>query len=220
MTATAFNERRDQDLRKLENLAEQSGGMIRVVSVSRNPISQIVVELRYKTASNKSYPREIFEKTQVQINLSSRYPFQEPSAVIKTKIFHPNVYSSGKICFGIKWLPTEGLDLLVKRIVQIITFDPAILNEKSPANGEALNWYRSTKSRSPDAFPTQPVRFPNFEEMKKIRWNDMESPQRPEKVVVSCPSCRGALRVPKGKLGKIRCPSCACLFEANTRCVG
>src|ERR1700756_2375841 len=32
---------------------------------------------------------------------------------IKTPIFHPNVFPSGQICLGGRWLPTESLDLLV-----------------------------------------------------------------------------------------------------------
>ena len=220
MTATAFNERREQDLRKLEVLAEQSNRMIRIVSVSGNPISQIVAALLYKTAPNRRYPHEVSEETHVQIDLSSQYPFQEPNAVIKTVIFHPNVYSSGKICFGTEWRPTEGLDLLVKRIAQIITFDPTILNEESPANSDALSWYRSAKFQFPTAFPTQPVTFSGSREKKKeINWTNMSPPpaeQNAQRVTVKCPACDQAIRVPKGKSGKVRCPSCADLFEAST----
>jgi ubiquitin-protein ligase len=220
MSGTAINERREQDVRKLGELAKSSSGKIEITKTSGNPINKIEIELGYKTAPNKKYPAEVSKKTKVLIELPSRYPFQEPKAVIKTKIFHPNVYSNGTICFGTKWLPTEGLDLLVKRIAQIITFDTSILNESSPANPDALKWYRKIGSSHSDAFPTEKVSFSGQTKKKTMSWTDVSSgaKQKPgtSKTVVKCPSCGGSLRVPKGKSGKIRCPSCSKLFEAKT----
>ena len=220
MSGTAFNERREQDLRKLSELADSSGKKIRIVSSSGNPIDKIEVELRYKTAPSKKYPSQISDKTRVLIELSSRYPFQEPNAVIKTKIFHPNVYNTGKICFGTKWLPTEGLDLLVKRIAEIITFDLSILNESSPANSDALSWYRKARSKHPNKFPTEKVSFSNPDTKKSMNWKNVSSKKNKAsesaKTIIECPSCGGSLRVPIGKKGKIRCPSCSNLFEAKT----
>lgn len=37
-----------------------------------------------------------------------------------------------------------------------------------------------------------------------------------DRTIIKCPSCRGALRVPSGKSGKIRCQRCGHLFEATT----
>jgi len=40
--------------------------------------------------------------------------------------------------------------------------------------------------------------------------------QNAQKAVIECPSCRRSLRVPKFRSGRIRCPLCQHLFEANT----
>jgi ubiquitin-protein ligase len=219
MSSGAFNQRREQDIKKIEDLARLSNGLIKITDIKGRPVNQLSIELGYKTASDKGYPGNVCTTTKVQIELTAKYPFQEPNAVFKTKVFHPNVYSSGKICFGTKWLPTEGLDLLVKRIVQIITFDQSILNESSPANGDALSWYRKAKQKHPGAFPTQSVSFNSAQGKPKISWNDKSSGENPSadrKAVIHCPNCSGQLRVPAGKKGTIKCPSCKIPFEAAT----
>ncbi len=220
MNNNAIGERRDQDVRKIEDLAEASGGKIRLVSAAGNPTNKIEVELFYKTAQNNRYPTAVGEKTRLVIELPSRYPFQEPSAVIKTKIYHPNVYASGKICFGTKWIPTEGLDLLLKRVIQIITFDTTILNEASPANTGAFDLYRKAQKKTPNMFPTEKVSFATPKEKKKISWNNI-SADKPkfsdsEKTIVQCPSCKKSLRVPAGKRGSVVCPTCSHRFEAKS----
>ena len=169
----AYVKRRIHDLRKLETLSKSSGGKIRIVSTAGNPVHEIEIELTYKTAPNKAYPDAISQKTTCVITLPSQYPKQEPKAVIKTSVFHPNVYESGNICMGVKWLQTEGIDLFVKRIAQIITFDPAILNESSPANRNALSWYYKARSKHPAAFPTDSALFSTTETKKNIAWSDL-----------------------------------------------
>ena len=151
---TAHTTRRELDIQKLQALCGASGGKIRINGISGNPPSVVNVELLYPTAGGKTYPNAIQKSTQLVIELGAKYPFSEPRVVIKTPILHPNVYASGQVCLGAKWLPTQGLDLLVKRIISIITYDPAILNENSPANRDALNWYIATQRQHPLAFPT------------------------------------------------------------------
>ena len=165
-----------------------------------------------KTVASSRYPLEVQTKTTVVIQLANRYPLQEPTANIITPIYHPNVYSSGKICFGQKWLPTEGLDLLVKRIVKIVTYDPAILNGASPANREALSWYNSAIKAHPSAFPTDDLLVAPEKNEKTMNWNAIQE----EKVIVKCTHCSSALRLPKGNSGTVKCPVCSKFFEART----
>jgi hypothetical protein len=152
--------------------------------------------------------------TRVTIDLPSRYPLTAPTAAIRTPILHPNVYSSGQICLGVTWIPTFGLDFLVKRIIQIITFDPAILNEKSPANGEALSWYRDAVRRHAHAFPTDTTLLTTAAPDKKLKWTNIES--KLVKVVVACSQCGGKISLPAGKSGQVKCPRCERSFEART----
>ena len=211
---SAFDERREQDVRKLKDLQAQSGERVRVTGTSGRPLSDIDVELHFKTAPSKQYPKVVQDVTRIRISLPARYPFVEPTVNIKTPILHPNVYDSGRICLGVKWLPSFGLDLLVKKIIQIVTFDPIILNEASPANGAALAWYRKARHAHPGAFPTNSLTLHTPEPAKKINWQNVEP--KKSKVVISCPRCQKRLSVPTGKSGRVRCPNCNELFQLET----
>lgn len=211
---SAFSERRVQDVQKLKELERQSRNRIRVLRVSGEPPSDLEIELHFKTAPSKKYPASVQEVTKVSISLPSRYPFVPPAAIIKTPILHPNVFPSGQICLGIKWVTSFGLDLLVRRIAQIITFDPSILNESSPANGAALEWYRQARRSNPAAFPTDTLALAADEPQKKISWADVSAAQ--SKSLVTCPSCNAKLRLPSGKSGRVKCPTCANTFETAT----
>jgi len=63
-------------------------------------------------------------------------------------IFHTNVFSDGRICIR-NYRPAESLAYFLMRIARMIQFDPAIVGEDSPANGEALSWYRAHKHMMP-----------------------------------------------------------------------
>ncbi len=212
---SAFAERRTQDLEKLREMDRKSGGRVKLTSATGNPASKLVLELHYRTAGSTRYPAETQSVTKVAIDLPAKYPFAEPTANILTPIYHPNVYSSGRICFGVKWLPSQGLDLLVQRIIQIITFDPLILNEKSPANGAALTWYRETLRKHRSAFPTDSINAARPDAAPKMTWSDV-SPATPQRATVTCPSCGGKLALPTGKTGRVTCPKCKNGFEART----
>jgi ubiquitin-protein ligase len=207
-------ERIKQDLLKISELSKSVNGRVKVVSTTGNPVSKIILEINYPTAPSRDYPRKVQQKTEVKIELLSRYPFQEPNATITTPVYHPNVYSSGKICFGTKWLPTQGLDLLVRRIIQIITFDETILNEKSPANSNALSWYRDAARRNPEAFPTDKLTIKE-QPKKKMAWNNVTQ-ESVEKTIVSCPRCNTSMRVPSGKRLNVNCTKCSHQFLVTT----
>lgn len=169
---TAHSTRRDQDIQKLHALSNSSGGKIRIISITGTPPNSVEVELNYPTVGDKNYPKSVQKSTRVLIDIGARYPFVAPVVSIKTSIIHPNVYSSGQVCLGSKWLPTHGLDLLVKRLISIITYDPSILNVGSPANGDALSWYNVAQRANPSAFPT--TRDTSFVVIKpsSISWNN------------------------------------------------
>lgn len=201
---SVINERITQDLQKLAELSRQSNGRVRVIGTTGNPVKRIDVELDYPTAPSQDYPSRVQKTTSLRIELMSRYPFVEPTATITTPIYHPNVFQSGKICLGTKWLPSHGLDLLVKRIVQIITFEPDVLNERSPANGNAVHWYRSALQSHPASFPT--TRATVHAQMRPVE----------DRIVVQCTACHAGLRLPTGKRGVVSCPKCSHQFQVTT----
>jgi len=211
---SAFDQRRIEDLQKLRQLAAHAPSRLKLGRVSGNPPHEIELELMFKTAPSQNYPNAVQERTVVVITMPVKYPLSPPSATIKTPILHPNVYSSGLICLGIKWLPASGLDLLVKRIIQIITFDSTVLNEQSPANRNALEWYRRAQRQHPRAFPTDSALLVSPDQPKKMTWSNI--PSDVAKMVVSCTSCGARLSVPSGKTGKAKCPRCNTTFDVRT----
>lgn len=211
---SAFEQRRVEDLQKLTQLAEHSRARMKLTRVAGHPPNEIDIELHLKTAPSRRYPQVIQDVTRLTISLPARYPLVEPAVTIKTPILHPNVYTSGRICLGMKWLPTFGLDLLVRRIGQIVIFDPAILNEQSPANRDALMWYREARRRHADAFPTDIWTSAPSEPPKAMTWSDISN--KPVKKMLPCPGCGTKLSLPAGRMGQVKCPRCSKVFEAST----
>lgn len=209
------SERRLQDLKRLRELAARSYGKVRVAGTEGHPAWRVYVDLTYLTVPSAAFPRERQEYTRVQIDLPGRYPFEAPIASISTPIFHPNVYPGGQICLGPKWLTTDTLDILVGRIIQVITFEPSILNENSPAHLDALEWYRRTKKQYPRAFPTDRFEIAPEPPPKRMSWRDL-SARQDDRVMLACPQCGQNLRLPAGKLGTVECPKCRRIFEART----
>jgi ubiquitin-protein ligase len=213
---SALDERRREDLRKVQQLCASSGGKLSIAGVAGDPMQSMNLELRYATALDQRYPSHQGSRVRATITLSGRYPIQAPTVHLAPVVYHPNVFASGMVCLGTKWIPTEGLDLLVKRIAQIVTFDPAVLGEDSPANRDALEWYRRTKRLHPSSFPTDEVDFsPTAAPAKTMTWTNVETPAT-ERVIISCAACGRQLRVPAGRSGTVRCPSCGHAFEART----
>jgi ubiquitin-protein ligase len=217
---SAFSERRNQDVIKLRELASRSNGRIELIKLLGQPTSEIQLKLNFKTAPNQDYPAKRQDYTAVSIQLSSRYPFEAPTATITTPIFHPNVFSSGRVCLGAKWIPTQGLDLLVEKLVQIVTYDVTILNADSPANSTALSWYRKAVQQFPKDFPTDSSKKTVAQDNSKIKWNDTAQHVSPTvqeaRAIIACPSCGSKLRLPLRKKGTVKCPSCKKDFEAVT----
>jgi ubiquitin-protein ligase len=207
----AKSTRVNADIEKIRDLAKRSNGGIELKS-SNN--TKITLQLNYKTVADSR--GSIRDHSLVTISLSPKYPFTEPKVVFDTPVFHPNVYSSGQVCLGTKWLPTEGLNLLVERLIKILIFEATILNTKSPANSGALTWYRSKVSSHPNFFPTD--RFSKNHEASsktKIKWKSTET--IPEKKttdtkVISCKNCNQKLRVPDTRDIKVTCRKCGTQF--------
>jgi hypothetical protein len=188
------------DIAALRALAAGSRGAIRFESLPTEVRPEFRVVFACVTAGNTRYPAERATSATVHVALPERYPFLAPVATVRTPIVHPNVYASGIICLGTRWLPAEGLDLFVQRLLRLLTFHPLLINATAPANREAAAWYWRTRERHPEAFPTDK--------------DALE--QLGERIVRECPSCGRKLRLPRGRSGRVRCPGCANEFEART----
>jgi Ubiquitin-conjugating enzyme len=196
----AFALRLSADRERLQALADASGGKIVLQQLPSPARPKAALQLRYRTAASNAYPASISETTSLVLDFAARYPFIAPVARLTSPILHPNVWESGVICLGAKWLPSEGLDLFVQRIARLLTFDPLLVNEQSAANRSALSWYQQAKRRHPQAFPSDRIEFT----------------AAATTTVVHCPHCPAKLRLPTGKRGTVVCPKCSSEFEART----
>jgi ubiquitin-protein ligase len=125
-----------------------------ILGVTGDPARSIKLRIAIPTARNGAYPQERQEISEVDIVLPENYPFPPgPFVTFTTPIWNPNVYPSGKWCFG-EWKVTENLELFVMRLMKVIALDPSIVNPHSAANVEAAGWFVRHLSLHPERFPT------------------------------------------------------------------
>ena len=208
--------RLETDVERLRALARAHAGRIELVSVPAGASQALVADLRYPTARSRAYPAEVETRIRLRVALPSRYPFVPPVASVETPVYHPNVFPSGLVCLGTKWLPSEGLDLFLKRVIRLLTFDPLLVNVASPANRDAASWYQSARRRHPGAFPTCEVGFATTGERRRERVGWRDAAQGAGRSLRRCPGCARELALPAGRRGTVRCPACGQRFETET----
>lgn len=208
--------RLETDVERVRALARAHAGRIELVSVPAGASQALVADLRYPTARSRAYPAEVETRIRLRVALPSRYPFVPPVASVETPVYHPNVFPSGLVCLGTKWLPSEGLDLFLKRVIRLLTFDPLLVNVASPANRDAASWYQSARRRHPGAFPTCEVGFAMTGERRRERVGWRDAAQGAGRSLRRCPGCARELALPAGRRGTVRCPACGQRFETET----
>jgi hypothetical protein len=150
-------QRRREDLAKLRALQSRLPQVLTILGVSGDPPRSISLRIALPTAVDAKFPATRQAVSEVEIQLPETYPLPPgPLVLFRTPIWNPNVYASGKWCFG-EWKMTENLELFVKRLMQVIALDPAIINTMSPANADAAKWYDATRVSQPKLFPTASV---------------------------------------------------------------
>lgn len=172
----ALETRRREDLAKVKDLCDRSGGRLRLISADGDAPTAIKLKLNYRTAGGTDYPEQDLTSVEMKIQIPAGYPFRSPPvATLSPVVYHPNVYAGGQVCLGSKWVVSEFLDLLVKRVVRIITYQEDVLNEASPANSAAVSWYRERKRRFPKAFPTDTAdTVAGVPKSSGMQWNNLK----------------------------------------------
>jgi Ubiquitin-conjugating enzyme len=205
--------RREVDIAHVQALAAASAGRVQVLAVPSPGRPRFELGLNVRTAASARYPEQAQAHCKLTIELDARHPFMPPVATLHTPVFHPNVFESGVVCMGAKWLPSEGMDLFVRRVLRLLAFDPLLVNLRSVANHSALGWYQRTLRQQPQAFPSDPA---------ALRVGEPGAGSQPTitpaagRVVVRCPQCHTGLRLPAGRSGVVACPGCQREFEAQT----
>ncbi len=171
----SFAIRKREDLAKLKTLRGRlPQDMLEITGVKGDPPRELSLRIRLPTAKNASYPRERQDVNDVTFQFPERYPFQEPAVMFTTPIWNPNVYASGKYCFG-GWKVTENLELFVIRLMKVITLDPSIVNPRSAANAEAARWFLEAIQRYPKLFPTESLaEVISAAERPKMIWRNIK----------------------------------------------
>ena len=83
---------------------------------------------------NTSYKHGIFE---VNIKFGTEYPFKPPTVVFRSKMFHPNIASDGRIC-----LDTLGTALTPAITVRVVLFSLMVLLQEP---NDETQYYKKLK---------------------------------------------------------------------------
>lgn len=71
-------------------------------------------------------------------------------------VFHPNWYSKGTYCPSERWSEDSSLIDYVKRMLGTLTYDPLLIETRSPANFKAAAWFKKMRDHD-ELFPSDPV---------------------------------------------------------------
>ncbi len=154
-------ERRANDYRELMSM---QGPLLEVVPKSGTPPYVESYDLYFNIPTYVSTGSEpsIRSRHHAVLTFPAGYPCSDfPRLVMVSKPypFHPNWFRSGAWCYGAGSHCTEGAGNYVVRVMQTLQYDENIIDELSPANGDALDWYRRNKNK-PGMFPCDTTKLP------------------------------------------------------------
>jgi hypothetical protein len=89
------------------------------------------------------------EDHRVRVFMPPRYPLDRVRVKMLTPIFHPHVWPTSEVCIGSDLLPGETLDVLVKRLLALVKFDPRYFDFTSVAHQKAATWAQNNLSIFP-----------------------------------------------------------------------
>jgi len=152
MSASA--ERRNEDLRRLKEMATASDQRLQINQVCGNPMHEVYLTLHVPTAIDHRFPANCRASVRVRIELPSDYPYQPPICSTLDPVLNVNVFASGVICIGTSWSPTHQLSMTVERLWRIFSLDPEVINPNSPANLDAIAWWSQLLRNHRHLLPT------------------------------------------------------------------
>jgi predicted Zn finger-like uncharacterized protein len=198
---------------------------IRLTNAEGDPPERYELEYRVRGMRQRGDEITPAERHKVEIVLPVDYPRLPPQCRMLTPVFHPNI-APHAICVGDHWNAGEPIWSIVTRIAEMIAFQS--YNVKSPLNGEAARWVESNV----DKLPTDDASFLLSAPSASSR-SEKPSPQvRPaaaprreppptpapsaaaaEARTVVCPNCQTKLRIPNGRMPRVRCGRCQTVID-------
>lgn len=145
-----------KDYEDMVKLREQSDGMFDF-RVDKNYLHYVVTISKIETLVGTTEKKAVKQRRHVfTIDIPPEYPEVRPNVKFEKPVFHPNWYSSGRVCYGRQWAPVDKLSELVVDTVKMMLFE--IVAPGDPANGDANGWYKRNKESIRNIIPK--IQFP------------------------------------------------------------
>lgn len=138
--SSPFLHRLKTDVTQLVSFTQQTPS-IQIIETEGDPPTKLVFEFLLKgiTGVNRNGKPIFTEKHIVEMVVHEDYPMSMPFVQFYTPIFHPNIFSGGKVCLGWFEIPYQLSDVCIHLAKMI---DYQIYDLSSPANHKAADWAR------------------------------------------------------------------------------
>ena len=159
--------RRRRLVNDYQDMLRIRGSVISFEAFSPPAPEQYTIDFRLRSVMSLRAGQPVYSAPghthRIKLDLTNRYPAvltNENVHFLTPPIFHPNVFydpaAAGRVCIG-GFRPSESLARFVLRLAKMIQFDPAYINEDSPANVDAKSWYVHNRR----LFPVDRSRLPD-----------------------------------------------------------
>ncbi len=175
--ASVREQRLETDYRRLQALVAKSQGSITIEFAEGSPPDRYIINLRGRGVEKlDANERPVLRSEhRVRIYMPPRYPLDRVRVKMLTPIFHPHVWPTSEVCIGSDLLPGETLDILVKRLLALVKFDPRYFDFQSVAHQKAATWAQKNLTIFPfDEVeePFKPAPPPIDDKPKPLFWRD------------------------------------------------
>jgi len=141
-----------KDAIHLVELTQQSQN-IKIIETEGSPPTKYVFEYQVKGViglDETNKPR-FSNKHIVEMGVHGDYPWSMPFVQFHTPIFHPNIWSGGKVCLGWFPIPYQLTDICV-HIAKMIDYQ--VYDVNAPSNPIAADWAKASRSLFPLEHPS------------------------------------------------------------------